>query len=152
MKVYTIGYGSNTKEEFLQALNDNEIGVLIDVRSSPYSKWQKWTNKLDFKEWLNDNGIVYVHRPEMGGKPLASDKQMLIGLNKIEKAYEKAKDQLDGKNVTVMCSEADPDRCHRKTSIARVGEENGFEFEHILVSEKLKNEEQLEKIKMTFDF
>lgn len=152
MKIYTIGYGGDTKEAFLKALKDNNIGILVDVRSSPYSRFQSWTNKEDFKEWLNDNDISYTWKKALGGKPLSPDSVILDYLKRMEVAYEKAKDLLNGKNLVIMCSEADPDRCHRKMDIARVGEANGFEFEHILVSEKLKAERELDEMTLAFDF
>lgn len=151
MKIYTIGYGSNTKEEFLNALKENNIGVLVDVRSNPYSKWQKWTNREDLREWLNFNNIFYVHSRKLGGMPLSPDDEILEALHKLEKSYEKAKKLLEGRNLAIMCSEADPDECHRK-DIARVGEANGFKFEHIIIDDKVKDKEKLKEITMLFDF
>ncbi|MFA7708405.1 MAG: DUF488 domain-containing protein [Candidatus Pacearchaeota archaeon] len=152
MKIYTIGYGGDKKEDFLKALKDNNIGILVDVRSSPYSKYQSWTNKDDFKEWLNDNDIHYTWKKVLGGKPVSPDNVILDYLKRMEVAYNKAKDLLNGRNLTVMCSEADPDRCHRKQDLARVGEANGFEFEHILVSKRLKEEKKLDDMVLEFDF
>ena len=89
---------------------------------------------------------------KLGGMPLSSDEVILEELRKLEKAYEDTKEVLGDKGIAVMCSEANPDECHRKKDIARVGEANGFEFEHIIINERLKEKKRLEDVTMAFDF
>ena len=43
--VYTIGYTGYTINEFINTLRTNEITLVVDVRSQPYSQWYSDYNK-----------------------------------------------------------------------------------------------------------
>ena len=38
--IYTIGYGSRSIEQFIEVLQHHKIAYLIDVRSTPYSRYK----------------------------------------------------------------------------------------------------------------
>ena len=127
-RIYTIGYGNQKPDVFFGKLLELKINTLIDLRSKPFSRWQGWTNSPVLKKALSNHGIEYKNIKKLGGMPLFSDETIAFELEKLK--------ELEG-NVVVMCSEGNPNSCHRKTDIARVGETIGFEFEHILLNEKL---------------
>lgn len=124
-KVWTIGYGNSTKEDFLSYLKNQKIDVLIDCRNKPYSRWQSWTNKVDFQEFLLDNGIGYENDTLLGGLYPQTPEVINTQFDKLFSKYS-------NKRIVLMCSELDPDKCHRKMLLAPILKERGVQVEHIL--------------------
>lgn len=60
MNVYTIGCSTKTSEEFLNLLLKHKINCLVDVRSTPFSKYTTQFNKENLQSLLRKNNIVYL--------------------------------------------------------------------------------------------
>jgi len=128
MKIKTIGHSNKTVAELISKLQENEVSVIVDVRSAPYSKWCPHFNKPTLSKDIESAGIFYVWAGyELGGLRKGdidwdSDVEYLIDLlNKIKEG-----------NVCVMCSEGNPLICHRHLAIKPALERAGVEVEHIL--------------------
>jgi uncharacterized protein (DUF488 family) len=67
-KIWTIGHSSRTIEEFIGALQANEIKLVADVRLLPGSKRYPQFNKEELAKSLNEQGIEYEHFPQLGGR------------------------------------------------------------------------------------
>lgn len=142
--LYTIGHSNLTADEFLALLRRHQIGVLVDVRSAPYSRYVPHFNKGELQAFLLENGIDYRYAGEyLGGRPQAANlyKDQQLPSDDTERAnYLKQVDYaavmkqdwyqrgirrlLDivteaSANVTILCSEANPHDCHRHHLIAR---------------------------------
>ena len=123
-KVTTIGHSVRAISEFIQKLKDNKIDILVDIRTYPRSRFQSQYNQKALADSLSDVGVFYVFKGKnLGGK----------GEN-VE--YEETIDELvqmvkDGKNVCVMCSEADYKKCHRHEMLEPSFVERGLVVEHI---------------------
>jgi hypothetical protein len=65
-KIWTIGHSSRTIEEFIGALQANEIKLVADVRLLPGSKRYPQFNKEELAKSLNEQGIEYEHFPQLG--------------------------------------------------------------------------------------
>jgi uncharacterized protein (DUF488 family) len=119
--IYSIGY-QNLKncEDLIEILKKKGIGVLIDVRSKPYSR-KTGFNKTLISRKLRASNIRYIWLGETLG-----------GFGKInEKSIESlAFFQVD-EQVCIMCMEADPEKCHRKFEIAERLKQYKVEVEHI---------------------
>lgn len=128
--LYSIGHGQKTQEEFLLELKSFDIHFLVDVRTSPYSKWVPHFNQGVIEGWLRQAGIRYVYMGNyIGGRPqndacydeegyfdykkMAEEPSFKIGLNRLIDANSK------NCRVAIMCSEADPSECHRSKLIGR---------------------------------
>ena len=68
MRIWTIGHSTRTIDEFVSLLKENEIRLLVDVRTWPSSKRYPQFNKDTLAESLTVNEIRYEHFPELGGK------------------------------------------------------------------------------------
>ena len=68
MRIWTIGHSTRTIDEFISLLKQNNIELLVDVRTWPSSKRYPQFNKEALAESLNAHGIRYEHFPELGGK------------------------------------------------------------------------------------
>lgn len=155
--VYTIGYTSFNINKFVDVLKKYHINCLIDVRSTPKSSYFKDYNDTALMPLLNKNGIIYRnYKKEFGARQenksfyntngyldfniFAQSSQFKDGINKIKTA------QNMGYVVCLMCAEKDPINCHRAILIARNLNLNGFEVEHILASEDLCNQKEIDNI------
>lgn len=107
--VYSIGYHGKSWKGFLQLLNDHSISLLLDVRSIPRSRHNPAFNLNNLKKKLGN-------RYQWAGKCLG-------GLDgKRQPGYWEALKELAARSrlgcICIMCMEANPDDCHRKTWIA----------------------------------
>jgi uncharacterized protein (DUF488 family) len=133
VKLYTIGHGNLELEPFLELLRDNGVRWVADVRSAPYSRMFPWFNKTDLAQALEHAGIRYLFLGnELGGKPregeadggwkqgklnpaLVSDlshtRRWAKGIAYLAGVVRSMDD--DGETGCVLCSEKDPNNCHR---------------------------------------
>ena len=150
--LYSIGHGQKTLEEFYEELTSFNIQYVIDVRSSPYSKWAPQYNQREIAQYLRNNNIVYAYMGNIiGGRPInnlcydseghfdyekmAQESSFKKGLNRLVNANEKQF------NVAVMCSESDPALCHRSKLIGRELYENyHINMKHIVSAGKFVDE------------
>lgn len=59
MSLFTIGHSTHAQEYFLGLLRLHNIDYVLDVRSSPFSKFASQFNKDVIEEYLKKNNIVY---------------------------------------------------------------------------------------------
>ncbi len=122
MKLYSVGHSSRSFEEFTRLLTDNQITLLVDVRSKPYSRWVPHFNKRYFEEHLP---IQYIWMPALGGL----DKS--ISFDRFEDAIEALVRFSKQYTVCIVCSEKDHKNCHRHTKIEPALEERRVKVVHI---------------------
>ena len=68
--IYTIGHSNMTQKSFVDILKSFKIDIVVDVRSSPYSKFVSHFNREDIKRSLIENGMRYIFLGDyIGGKP-----------------------------------------------------------------------------------
>ena len=123
-EVFTIGHSVRAISEFLQKLKENQIEILVDVRSYPRSRFQSQYNQKALADSLSDVGVFYIYRGKnLGGKEENID-------------YEETIDELvdiivGGEKMCVMCSEGDYRKCHRSEMLEPSFREKGIEVVHI---------------------
>jgi uncharacterized protein (DUF488 family) len=122
--LFTIGHSNKQIDEFINILKKNKIDVLVDVRSIPYSSWLPQFSKYELSKSLISSGIRYVWR----GKNLGGKKENVNYDEAIEEISKLSKQQ----NVCIMCSEADPKKCHRYTKLTPSFMMKGVVPKHIL--------------------
>ena len=148
--IYSIGHGNKKFEDFLKELSSFNIKYLIDVRTSPYSKYNPQYNRELLKNNLEAANITYVYMGDnLGGLPsdrscyvdgkvsydLIKDKDFFReGLARLIKAYEK------DINIAVMCSESKPEECHRSKLIGQELLKNNISIQHITEPDKTKDQ------------
>jgi len=137
MKVYTIGYGGRSPEEFLGLLRDHGIKAVVDVRLRPdrssmgaYAKAKDSDKGIE--GLLSRAGIRYFSFVELGNLFLdCDDWQVRYGL-----LMEKAGDLLTERLLQIpqplclLCAEKSAERCHRAI-IAEHLAQSGAEVKHI---------------------
>ena len=70
LTIYTIGHGNTPFPLFLDLLRRHAIGTLVDVRSSPYSRYASKYNREHLESNLKKAGVNYHFVGEyLGGRP-----------------------------------------------------------------------------------
>ena len=114
----------------MSELKSFAISFLIDVRTSPYSKWVPQFNQGIIENWLQHEGIRYVYMGDyIGGRPqndMCYDEEGYFDYHKMaeEPLFKTGLHRLINANskhckVAIMCSESDPSECHRSKLIGR---------------------------------
>lgn len=127
--LWTVGHSNHTAEHFAKLLARHDISAVADVRSQPYSFWTVHFNRGQIKAALAELGIPYVFLgEELGGRPPEShmyDAQghVLYGdlsqTSRFKRGMERLLEGSSRFRVAVMCSEENPERCHRRLLVVR---------------------------------
>ncbi len=153
--LYSIGHGQKTPEEFISELQFFRIQYLIDVRTSPFSKWASHFNQGIIEHLLNSYNIKYVYMGDkIGGRPLNDecyDDEGFFDYEKMAQTQEfkegllrLVKANANGNFVAIMCSESDPTQCHRSKLIGReLYFNHNIDMQHIISSNRAKSETQI---------
>jgi uncharacterized protein (DUF488 family) len=125
--VLTIGHSTRSIESFIEMLRAYGVKRLVDVRTIPRSRTNPQFNRDSLAQSLAEAGIGYTHVAELGGLRHARKDSLNMGWrNASFRGYAdymqtpefKAaiKDLVEGakrEQITIMCAEAVPWRCHR---------------------------------------
>ncbi|MCZ3366510.1 MULTISPECIES: DUF488 family protein [Methanobacterium] len=152
--IYTIGHSNMTQKSFVDILKSFKIDIVVDVRSSPYSKFVSHFNREDIKRSLIENGMRYIFLGDyIGGKPrdkkyyengevnyrlIAQSDRYIEGINRIIELNNE-------NNIVLMCSEEDPYNCHRHNLITQTLVKKGLEVTHIRKNSKIDKITNLDK-------
>jgi uncharacterized protein (DUF488 family) len=122
---FTIGYSGRTTTEFLDALDCAEVATLVDVRANPVSLYKPDFSRSNLSRLLADRDISYVHRPELGvPRDVRGLAVVQATLKLVWDWYEESVARPFAANldwfvnglehpVALMCTEVDPQSCHR---------------------------------------
>ena len=137
--LYTIGYAGFPKvDDFVAALNEHGIQIVIDVRSRPYSAYHEQYNKDVLERHLKAAGIFYFNYAKQFGarqedvslykngrldfELFSNSPSFLDGINRVEKSSAK---------IAFMCAEKHPTDCHRAILVTRAFGDRGHSIIHI---------------------
>jgi len=147
LTVYSIGHSNHTIEKLISLLVENEIGVVADVRTAPYSRYSSQFNREALAQDLlkSELGYVFLGR-ELGGRPEGDHYYDADGHVRYDhlsqsalfgEGLERLMSGAQEHRVSMLCSEADPSQCHRHLLIARVLNERGCQVLHIQPNGKI---------------
>ena len=153
---FTIGYGNSPIDRFITLLQTVDIGLIIDVRSSPYSRFNPHFNRENLEKSLIKNNVDYRFMGDkIGGRysnPSLLFPDDTVNYRKVQET-EKFQDGINevvsiissGKKIALMCAEKEPERCHRFALISPVLQAKGISVIHIRPEGKLQSNEDLER-------
>lgn len=127
-ELFTIGHSNHSLDHFLELLLAYHVSAIVDVRSSPYSKYSPHFNKDLLESALRDADIDYVflgrelgaHRSEDGCYIDGQAKYDRIAqLPTFRRGLERVLQGVEHYRVSLMCSESDPISCHRTILVCR---------------------------------
>jgi uncharacterized protein (DUF488 family) len=123
---FTTGYSGRDIDSFVTILQQACVATLVDIRFSPVSRFKPDFSKNNLKNFLEANGIAYIHRPDWGiprdiraysiGKRTRDDiwtwydENVLPGIvsGNLDKFFNGMEHP-----IALMCVEYDPTECHR---------------------------------------
>ena len=118
--IYSIGYSKWTVEQVVKVMEEKKIGLLIDLRSVPFGRFNPAFNRPNLQAVLKSR---YVWKGDvLGGKygPVKDE-----GIAWLVEQSEK--------NLIIMCVEMDPRQCHRLTDVsARLYLEHKIDVIHLI--------------------
>lgn len=156
MKIYTIGHSNYSVEKLIDMLKIFNIDCVIDIRGTPYSKYNVQFNKETIRKTLTDRGYLYIYM----GKEFAAqrmnrssytkegyadfekamrDEHFLEGIKRLKNGLNK------GYKIALMGAMQDPINCHRSILVGRALREKGFDVKHILHEGTLASQDELEE-------
>ena len=155
-KLFTVGHSQHTPEYFINLLKRHNINCVLDVRSTPYSKYAEQFNRENVHAFLQNSSIRYSYMGKyFGARPTELKSYNNKGYLDFEKVAQSERFNIGVKNVilgleqnnniALMCTEKDPIDCHRAILVARAFELRGIEVNHILSDGTLQNQRKLDE-------
>ena len=141
--IYTVGHNSLSFMQFITLIQANNITHIVDIRSIPYSKYAPWSDKSRLSELLRPFKIRYTYLGhKLGGKKPGQQNIPHPRGATPQGMYDEAIQvllQLSMRdNLTLLCAEGDPAKCHRQHIIAQTLLESGARVLHILKDGTIK--------------
>jgi uncharacterized protein (DUF488 family) len=151
--IWTIGHSNHPLETFLDLLVQHPIDVLVDVRSSPYSRYASQFNRETIRPALQGRGIRYLFLGDLlGGR--AEDRQFydeqghvlygrLAASPGFRRGIERLAQTMAQARTAILCGEEDPTECHRRLLVGRVLQERGVCVVHLRGDGRAQTEAEL---------
>lgn len=150
--IYSIGHSNHVTAAFIGLLRQHGIQTLVDVRSQPYSRWNPQFNRENLAVNLQEAGIDYVFMGDsLGGRPPQAELyepgserpnyDMQAETPLYQEGVARLRRLAGERKTAMMCSEGDPDTCHRKLLITETLLQEGDDVQHILPDGTLRRGE-----------
>lgn len=152
--IFTIGHSNHSPTDFLERLQQHNINALVDVRSTPYSRYLPHFNKSALQAHLPEAEIHYVFLgAELGARPedpncYFESKAIYEKIAQTEAFHYGLKRLLQGAQnyrIALMCAEKDPLTCHRAILVCQHLVPFNLEIAHIHSNGELECHEDLEE-------
>ena len=153
MTIWTIGHSNHPLETFLELLLRHQIAVLVDVRSSPYSRYASQFNKEAICPPLQSSQIKYLFLGDLlggratGGQFYDEKGHVLYARLAESPDFQQGIDRLlcgvAAHRLALMCGEEDPTNCHRRRLIGRVLGRRGVDVLHIRGNARVQSEAEV---------
>ncbi len=152
--LYTIGHSDANEAQFLRTLQHYEINVLVDVRSSPYSRRNPQFGRESLRYLLRAAQISYLFLgKELGARreepECYEDGQARYDLIERAQAFQEGLERLrrgySQFHVALVCAEEDPITCHRMILVCKCLRNEVAEIRHIRRDGTYETNEQAEK-------
>ncbi|MEI9901926.1 MAG: DUF488 domain-containing protein [Hyphomicrobium sp.] len=145
--IKTIGHSNHPIERFVDLLTKGGVSLLVDVRSTPYSRRFPQFSREQLAKTLAAAGIDYVWEgAALGGKPEAGGSYDALAAKPM---FGEALDRLIASREDavpcLMCAEKEPLDCHRTVLVSRRLAERGIAVEHLLADGTVRPHEEIEE-------
>ena len=132
--VYTVGHSNHEANAFVGLLRQHSIELVVDVRSTPYSRYVPQANRESLARTLESAGIAYRWLGDLlGGKPegATSDYDEIRASPAFQQGVRRLLDLAATDRTVIMCSEGDHRQCHRHLLITQTLLNMGVYVGHI---------------------
>lgn len=156
MEIFTIGHSNYNVEKLIDMLRYYNINCVVDIRGTPYSKYNVQYNKETIRQTLINEGFVYIYMAkEFAAKRENKESYNNEGYSDFEKVIYEEDFKNGIKRLKIGCEKGyriallgamqDPIRCHRSILVGRALVDNGFIVKHILDDYSIASQDDIEK-------
>jgi uncharacterized protein (DUF488 family) len=149
--IKTIGHSNHPIDRFVDLLTAAGVEVLVDVRSTPYSRRFPQFGRERLAARLATAGILYRYEgASLGGKPPAGKSvgggtyETLAARPEFAEALDRLTASAADTTLCLMCAEKAPLDCHRTVLVSRRLAERGIPVEHLLADGRTEAHDALE--------
>ena len=156
MDIYTIGHSNYSMEKLIEMLRYFDINTVVDIRGTPYSKYNVQFDKERIRYTLTKAGFIYIYMAkELAAKrenkasynnegysdfeKVVQEEDFLNGIERLENGCNK------GYRIALLGAMQDPIRCHRSILVGRALNESGFNVMHILDDLSIKDQNYIDE-------
>ena len=157
MEIYTIGHSNYTVEKLIDMLKYYNINCVVDIRGTPYSKYNVQFDKETIRYTLNNAGFIYIYMAkELAAKRInkqsyndegysdfekvINEKEFLEGIERLKNGCNK------GYNIALLGAMQEPIRCHRSILVGKALRKAGFDVKHILDDYSIASQDDIEQM------
>jgi uncharacterized protein (DUF488 family) len=143
--IYSVGHSNHPADVFVALLQEHGIEMVVDVRSSPYSRYVPHASREALSRTLEAAGIAYRWAGDrLGGKPEGEvvDYDQLRASAPFEEGVVELLALASRRPTAIMCAEGDHRRCHRYKLITPALLDRQVRVLHIQPDGSLVDEEQ----------
>lgn len=154
MEIYTIGHSNYTVERLIDMLRHYNINCVVDIRGTPYSKYNIQFDKDTIKYTLTKAGFVYIYMGEelaakrvrkvsynsegySDFKEVINEEEFIRGIERLKTGYSKRY------KIALLGAMQDPIRCHRSILVGRYLRDNNINVKHILDDYSIASQEEI---------
>jgi uncharacterized protein (DUF488 family) len=146
MKLYTIGFTKKTAEKFFTLLKNNGVGCLIDIRLHPNGQLAGFARQTDLPYFLSKlaacdyrhveslaptDEILSEYRKDHNWGRYVERFEALMESRDVLHSLDRA--MFEEKACCLLCSEATPEKCHRRLVAERIARHwPGLEIVHLI--------------------
>ena len=157
MEIYTIGHSNYTMERLIDMLEYYNINCVVDIRGTPYSKYNIQFDKEAIRYTLTNAGFVYIYMwKELAAKRIRknsynnegySNFEEVIKEEEFKRGVERLKNGCEkGYKIILLGAMQDPIRCHRSILVGRELVKNDFDVKHILDDYSIVTQDDIEEM------
>jgi uncharacterized protein (DUF488 family) len=153
LAIWTVGHSKHEIEAFIELVNQYEIQVIVDVRTSPFSKMAPQFNREQLGAALAKSEIDLLHMgASLGGRPTQEDfydaeghvfYDMMAQTDEFKSGILRLVKGMEQFRIAIMCSEGSPEKCHRTLLVGRVLQQMGYKVLNILPNGTCEEQEDL---------
>ena len=157
MEIYTIGHSNYTVERLIDMLRHYNINCVVDIRGTPYSKYNIQFDKDTIKYTLTKAGFVYIYMGEelaakrirkisynskgySDFKAVINEEEFIRGIERLRVGYSK------GYKIALLGAMQEPIRCHRAILVGKALRKSGFNVKHILDDYSIASQDDIEQM------
>ena len=152
-----MGHSNYTMERLIDMLEYYNISCVVDIRGTPYSKYNIQFDKEAIRYTLTNAGFVYIYM----GKELAAKRirknsynnegysnfEEVIKEEEFKRGVERLKNGCEkGYKIILLGAMQDPIRCHRSILVGRELVKNDFDVKHILDDYSIVTQDDIEEM------